>query len=176
MLCGGVGLMLGWSMSARARGVLHPPHLVEALGSRGSVLGEKNVLAQSRRSTKEIGKMIGPPPMGVELPAHGWRNRRLQDAAALLGPTLVLRQRVAELGLSRGLLQGAGATALKECPSYGVYFLVYEEARRSAERLAWHPVVATLAAGGLAGALPGGRGIVGQTSEWPAFGSSEVGA
>jgi len=43
---------------------------------------------------------------------------------------------------------------MKECPSYGVYFLVYEESKRLAEaHLGWHAVPTTIASGGLAGCV-----------------------
>lgn len=75
------------------------------------------------------------------------------SSAALLGPIAVLRQRVARLGFVQGTMQGLGPTALKECPSYGVYFLVYEEATRIGKTRGWHVVPTTLVSGGLAGCV-----------------------
>eukprot|EP00435_Cladocopium_sp_Y103_P057273 s723_g19.t1 len=60
--------------------------------------------------------------------------------------------RISDVGLRRGAFQGLGPTALKECPSYGVYFLVYEQSKRLSE--GHLPTVpATLLSGGLAGCV-----------------------
>lgn len=86
-------------------------------------------------------------------------QRQVQFAARdgstpLLGPIGVVKQRVARLGLIQGTMQGLGATTLKECPSYGAYFLIYAEGQRIAtDRLGWHAVPSTLLAGGLAGCI-----------------------
>ncbi|CAJ1336880.1 unnamed protein product [Effrenium voratum] len=67
------------------------------------------------------------------------------------GPLQILRARAgAGLGF-RGFFQGLGPTAVKECPSYGVYFLVYEESKRIFDQSKVPTVLATLGAGGLAG-------------------------
>ncbi|CAE7677193.1 SLC25A29 [Symbiodinium pilosum] len=65
-------------------------------------------------------------------------------------PATILRERIQTLGLRHGLLQGLEATAVKECPSYGVYFLVYQESRRRLDPKV-PMVLSTLASGGLAG-------------------------
>eukprot|EP00434_Breviolum_minutum_P000033 symbB.v1.2.000029.t1/scaffold12.1/size699752/9 len=64
-------------------------------------------------------------------------------------PLEIARNRMKLLGL-RGFFQGLGPTAVKECPSYGVYFLVYEESKSLLDP---HlpSVASTLWAGGLAG-------------------------
>ncbi|CAE7220595.1 SLC25A29 [Symbiodinium natans] len=67
------------------------------------------------------------------------------------GPWRILRERVKMLGLRHGCLQGLGATAVKECPSYGVYFLVYEESRRHMDLNHVPVVLSTLVSGGFAG-------------------------
>lgn len=65
-------------------------------------------------------------------------------------PVRLLLQRVKALGFGQGCLQGLGPTALKECPSYGVYFLVYEESKRLLDPRA-PAVLSTLFSGGMAG-------------------------
>ncbi|CAL1131928.1 unnamed protein product [Cladocopium goreaui] len=67
-------------------------------------------------------------------------------------PVGIFRSRISDVGLRRGAFQGLGPTALKECPSYGVYFLVYEQSKRLSE--GHLPTVpATLLSGGLAGCV-----------------------
>jgi len=85
-------------------------------------------------------------------------QRQVQFAEAgavrgLQGPAAVMRERVARLGVRQGCFQGAVSCAIKECPSYGVYFLVYEESKRVMDSYRWHTVLATLSAGGLAGCV-----------------------
>lgn len=76
------------------------------------------------------------------------------SAANLLGPVELMQQRVKTLGFRLGTMQGLGATVIKECPSYGAYFLVYEESSAICkQRFGWHAVPSTLLAGGLAGCI-----------------------
>lgn len=42
-----------------------------------------------------------------------------------LSPWTVLRSRIRQLGIMQGCFLGAGVTAVRETPSYGIYFLVY---------------------------------------------------
>jgi len=76
-----------------------------------------------------------------------------KGTSSVLGPIAIMQQRVTSLGVVQGCFQGAGATALKESPSYGLYFLAYEEAKRLMQSTAAPPAVATLLAGGLAGCV-----------------------
>eukprot|EP00747_Dinoflagellata_sp_TGD_P095966 gnl/TRDRNA2_/TRDRNA2_166676_c0_seq1.p1 gnl/TRDRNA2_/TRDRNA2_166676_c0~~gnl/TRDRNA2_/TRDRNA2_166676_c0_seq1.p1 ORF type:complete len:293 (+),score=45.42 gnl/TRDRNA2_/TRDRNA2_166676_c0_seq1:72-950(+) len=71
----------------------------------------------------------------------------------LLGPVAILRQRVAALGVWQGCFQGLGVCALKESPSYGAYFLVYEELKPILEARGWPVAAATLTAGGASGCV-----------------------
>jgi len=75
-----------------------------------------------------------------------------RSAGPGLAPLRILRERVQTLGLRQGCLQGLCATAMKECPSYGVYFLVYEESRRLLDPRA-PAVMSTLVSGGMAGCI-----------------------
>lgn len=74
-------------------------------------------------------------------------------SATLIGPVAVLRQRIASLGLMQGIFQGLGPTAVKEGPSYGVYFLAYLEASKALEAAGAGSIVGTLFAGGIAGCV-----------------------
>lgn len=73
------------------------------------------------------------------------------SAGALPGPVTVLRDRIRHLGVRQGCFQGFVSTAIKESPSYGMYFLVYEEARRALDQRSWPVAASTLMAGGCAG-------------------------
>ena len=69
------------------------------------------------------------------------------------GPLTLLYRRVMALGVRQGCMQGLGATVVRECPSYGVYFVVYEEAKAASESLKLGSVPATLLSGGFAGCV-----------------------
>lgn len=70
--------------------------------------------------------------------------------AALTNPWAVLRQRVKVFGVRQGCFEGFWVTAVREVPSYGVYFLVYGSARDTLSPLIPQPF-STILAGGLAG-------------------------
>ncbi|CAK9035231.1 unnamed protein product [Durusdinium trenchii] len=77
-------------------------------------------------------------------------QRQVQMGWAGERPLQIFRNRIRHLGFRQGALQGLGPTAVKECPSYGVYFLVYEESKSLLDPKL-PVVVSTLCAGGLAG-------------------------
>merc|ERR1712032_170076 len=62
------------------------------------------------------------------------------------------RRRVQALGVQKAFLPGLGVTALREVPSYGVYFLVYDTVKERLSHLLM-PTAAVLIAGGLAGLI-----------------------
>jgi len=64
----------------------------------------------------------------------------------------MLRRRVAELGLQRAFFPGFGITVVREVPSYGVYFLVYDTVKDTLDRTL-PQMLSTLVAGGLAGVI-----------------------
>jgi len=63
----------------------------------------------------------------------------------------MFRRRTAELGLQRALFPGFGVQVVREVPSYGVYFLVYDTIKDSFTMLP--QMLSTLVAGGLAGVI-----------------------
>mmetsp|Transcript_134683 Transcript_134683/g.418569 ORF Transcript_134683/g.418569 Transcript_134683/m.418569 type:complete len:274 (-) Transcript_134683:40-861(-) len=62
------------------------------------------------------------------------------------------RRRLQSMSVQRALLPGLGVTILREVPSYGVYFLVYDSVKARLEA-SLPRTSATLLAGGLAGVL-----------------------
>ena len=78
-------------------------------------------------------------------------------AAGYVGPLAMLRRLLLSDGV-RGLFRGLGITAIRDVPSFGVYFAVFEAAREAAEpgcraAGAKNAPLVTWAAGGLAGAV-----------------------
>eukprot|EP00927_Polykrikos_kofoidii_P062051 TRINITY_DN56877_c0_g1_i1.p1 TRINITY_DN56877_c0_g1~~TRINITY_DN56877_c0_g1_i1.p1 ORF type:complete len:296 (-),score=40.84 TRINITY_DN56877_c0_g1_i1:96-983(-) len=69
------------------------------------------------------------------------------------GPLALLQHRVSTLGVAQGCFQGFGVTCLREAPSYGIYFLVYQRAGALLDSVGSGPVFSTLCAGGLAGCI-----------------------
>jgi len=64
----------------------------------------------------------------------------------------MFHRRVAELGVQRALFPGIGIQVVREVPSYGVYFLVYDNVKDSLNRTL-PQMLSTLVAGGLAGVI-----------------------
>jgi len=80
-------------------------------------------------------------------------TRQVDDARGAFrrGAVLeVLNSRVQQLGWRHGLFRGLGLTTVRESPSYGVYFVIYEKCKVS---LSQHlpTTAAVLTSGGLAG-------------------------
>mmetsp|Transcript_15476 Transcript_15476/g.27147 ORF Transcript_15476/g.27147 Transcript_15476/m.27147 type:complete len:345 (-) Transcript_15476:67-1101(-) len=67
------------------------------------------------------------------------------------GPVSIIKQRIRILGLRQACWQGLGATAMKECPSFGVYFLVYEQSKHLLASTSGLGMLSTLLSGGIAG-------------------------
>jgi len=70
--------------------------------------------------------------------------------AVLTNPWTVLRHRVRTLGIRQGCFEGFWVTAVREVPSYGIYFLVYGTASDALTQVLPQPF-STIFAGGMAG-------------------------
>lgn len=80
-------------------------------------------------------------------------RRGVASPLAYTGPLDCAAARVRQLGWGRGLFQGLSATALRDVPSFGLYFASYEGFKRSLRRRLGpgYDGVASFFAGGLAG-------------------------
>jgi len=67
------------------------------------------------------------------------------------GPVFIIRRRIRALGLRQACWQGLAATVMKECPSWGIYFLLYANCKHLLESKTGHAAASTLLSGGLAG-------------------------
>lgn len=72
--------------------------------------------------------------------------------AGLTNPWKVLQNRVRLFGFRQGCFEGFWVTALREVPSYGLYFLVYGSAQETLTPVMPQPF-STIFAGGLAGMI-----------------------